>query len=386
MPCNLSGKASTKNKASHFIIISQGPFNFFLVFARLILCKTKIMRRNFILCCILCSLVAINSCKKNCCTQTYSWQLISDFPANSNGRYDAVDFVIGNYAYMATGLDCNFNRFNDLWQFDPVKQVWTQQASLPAAGRNAAVAMAIGPYGYIGAGYDGTNLLNDFWQYDPSTNLWTRKADFAGGPRYLAVAFGIGDYGYITTGYDTSSLNDCWQYDPNNDSWTQRANFGGTPRSGAVDFVYNNQAYVVTGSNNYGELVSDFWKFDPSKQDPQAWTRLRDIAYDSLATYLPLSASIMRTNAVAFVILGNKSNGNSDKAYLSTGEGNNGLDTLYRSTWSYSFSQDKWQSAIPFPGVGRQGAIGFSVQNLGFIGFGYGGTSCLSDIYEYYSP
>ncbi len=333
------------------------------------------MSRNFIFC-VLFSLSAIfNSCKKTN-DQAGNWIKLSNF--SGAGRSEAVTFVIGDFAYLTNGIDINFNRYNDLWQFDPVKGIWIQEANFPGNSRNSAIGMTIGNQGYLGTGYDGTNLLKDFWQYDPSTNSWTRKADFAGTARYDAVAFSIKNYGYVATGFDTSSLKDCWQYDPSLDLWKQRADLKGNPRLDAVTFVYNNQAYIVTGRNN-ASLVYDFWKFDPSQPDSSAWIQLRDIDDRNASSYDHDYTTILRTNAVAFVILNTKSG---DKAYITTGSYD--FNTLYKLTWSYDFAKDLWNEVTPFEGVAREGAVGFSVQNRGFVGTGRNANSTFMDIEEYH--
>ncbi|HSZ86082.1 MAG TPA: hypothetical protein VK787_08635 [Puia sp.] len=170
------------------------------------------MNRNFILCLLFAFSTVLNSCHKNCCNveaSTGNWVKLSDFSSVTNVRSETVTFVIDDLAYLTGGVDKNFIRYNDLWQFGPVKILWTQKASLPSSARSSAVGMNINDKGYVGTGYDGTNLLKDFWQYDPSSNSWAQKASFTGIARYDAVAFGIQNYGYIATGFDTASLKDC---------------------------------------------------------------------------------------------------------------------------------------------------------------------------------
>ena len=238
------------------------------------------------------------SCKSSSTSTTMGdWQTRSEM--DGVARSEAVSFVIGDSAYIATGYDGTY-RLADLWQYNPALDSWRQKADFPGTPRSSAVAFTLNDKGYVGTGYDGANKLNDFWQYDPTANSWKKKADFAGSARYDAVGFAVMNKGYITTGYDGNYLKDFWQYDDVADSWTQMISMGGTKRSGAVAFVYNNKAYVATGNNNgVTTSVNDLWVFDPTA-DPY-WSEKRQItnvstdSYDDLYTdYYPYKWSCIR--------------------------------------------------------------------------------------------
>lgn len=335
------------------------------------------MNRGFFLLLFGFSSITLLSHCRHCCIyagdNTGNWISRSAFVP----RIEAVEFVIGNFAYVATGIGGNGNRPGDLWQYDPQLDQWIQKANFPGAPRNSAVALSIGNLGYLGTGYDGHQLLKDFWAYDPSLNSWTEKADFAGSPRSDAVGFGMTKYVYISTGFDgTNMLNDCWQYDPAIDAWSQKQDVKLTPRSAAISFVYNNKAYIVTGKNR-DTAVTDFWVFDPSLPDSSAWYPLRPIANVSPESYDDGYTTIARWNAVAFIMLGTNTG---DKAFITTGE-NGSLTSL---TWAYDFATDLWYERTAFEGIPRTGALGFTVQNKGFAGLGNSGSTYDSDIREFY--
>ena len=199
--------------------------------------------------------------------------------------------MVGNYAYIGTGLDQQQNRYNDLWRFDPVKMIWYQVAeNANMSPRNLAVAFTINGKGYVGSGFDSTNALSDFWQYDPAANAWSQVAsmgDAASGPqpRYSAVAFGIdaAGYGYVGTGNDGMNYhNDFWQFTPpvsstDTGSWHKIIDLPGAARTQAVSWVYNNKGYVVTGIGTGGTLCNDFFYYDPTQQSSAVWKELRHI-------------------------------------------------------------------------------------------------------------
>ena len=314
--------------------------------------------------------VSLVSCSKSSTTDNGTtdgnWISRSDFEGVA--RSEAVSFMAGTKAYIATGYDGE-KRLNDLWQYDPDDNFWQQKAQFPGTARSSAVAFSVADQGYLATGYDGVNKLQDVWKYDPESNTWTQKNDFAGTARYDAVAFAINGKGYLSTGFDGNYLKDIWEYDPTVDSWTQRVSLGGTKRSAAVSFVYKNKAYIVTGVNN-GTAVNDFWVFDPSQPEGQAWVELRKISNVSTDSYDDAYA-IVRSNAVAFVI--------NDKAFITTGE--NG--SIYKDTWVYDFATDLWAKKTPYEGTERTGAVSFEINGRGFVLTGRSSTYQFDDIREF---
>src|SRR5674476_1180928 len=65
---------------------------------------------------------------------------------------------------------------------------WVSKSDLDGVARSEAVSFVVNDTAYIGTGYDGNVRLNDLWQYDAVKNFWTQKADFPGVPRSSAVA------------------------------------------------------------------------------------------------------------------------------------------------------------------------------------------------------
>jgi N-acetylneuraminic acid mutarotase len=289
-------------------------------------------------------------------TESGNWAKRSDF--TGNGRSEALDFTIGNFAYLGTGWDGDNKRFGDFWKYDPASDIWEQVSGLPVGTeRSSAVGFAVNGFGYCGTGYDGSKYLNDFYKFDPAANTWTKtNAVFPGAPRSEAIAFGIGNFGYVGTGFDgTDGQADFYSYDPVGDSWTS-VGFPGNKRYGAVTFTHNNQGYIVTGVDN-GTMQTDFWVFNPAS-DTSKWTQLRQISNISSDSYDDGYDNIARWNASAFVI--------GDKGYLSTGE--NGL--YYTYSWEYDFASDLWAQKTPFEGPATTGAVGFGISGKGFIATG----------------
>lgn len=291
------------------------------------------------------------------------------------GRAGAVSFVIGDIAYVGTGFDGTV-RYNTFYAYDPTGDSWSQIAPLPGVKRNSAAAFTVSGKGYVATGYDGVNKLQDNWEYTPSSNTWAKKADLpdpansavGSGARYGSVGFGIGSFGYICSGYTGSHQKDLWQYNPATDSWTQKKSMNTTDkRTGAVALVYQDKAYIVSGTYN-GTVVTEMAMYDPATD---TWTKKRDIANLSSEAYDDGYTSIVRSNAVGFVI--------GDKGYLTTGE--NGANV--KTTWEYDFATDLWTQRTSFERTDRNSAVGFAVKNRGYVTTGKNSTYYFDNMDEF---
>ena len=169
------------------------------------------------------------------------------------GRGLPVAFTIGNKAYVGTGtyrLDRAHNAIylDDFWEYDPATDSWQQKANVPQKGRTSATGLSLGNKGYVGLGvYYYDTRLKDWWEYDPVADTWTRKKDFAGSPRYFALSFTLGGRGYIGTGGSWTALKDFWEYNPATDNWIRKADFPIRPENAPVAFTVGSRAYVATG-------------------------------------------------------------------------------------------------------------------------------------------
>lgn len=318
----------------------------------------NIFRKSFLLTSLLIGATFI-SCSSDDSTELVgNWVKKSSFdgPARSN----ATSFVIGDFAYVTTGYTGD-EYLNDLWAYNSTGDYWEQKSSFTGVARSAASAFELNSKGYVGLGYDGTNKLKDFYQYDPVANQWTKKADFAGSGRYSAVGFQVGGKAYFGTGYDGNYLKDFYQYDATADSWTLVSGFGGNKRRNAAVFVINDKAYLGTGVNS-GAYQTDFWEFNPATD---TWTKKRDLDddEDDHDTYL-----LTRSNAVAFAMNG--------LGYIGTGE-------FSKTIWEYNPTTDLWNEKTALEGSARTDAIGFAINQRGFILLGKSGSSYFDDAWEF---
>ncbi len=302
------------------------------------------------------------SCSEDDSTEELVGNWLEKSSFDGPARSSAVGFVIGNYAYVATGYTGDAY-LNDLWVYNSDGDFWEQKADFIGVKRSAASGFELDGIGYVGLGYDGTNRLKDFYQYNPSTNTWTQKADFAGTARYGAVGFQVAGKAYFGTGYDGNYLKDFYQYNPSTDTWTQSSGFGGDKRRNATVFVINDKAYFGTGiSNNVNQY--DFWEFDGTTE---IWTKKRDISRGDTDEYNE-DYSIVRSNASSFVI--------NNLGYIVCGDNST-------SVWQYNPVTDLWTEKTPLEASGRIDAFGFAANNKGYIVLGRTGTSYFDDLLEF---
>ncbi len=247
----------------------------------------------------------------------YVWTQKTPPPFGTNGRAGQELFSINGLVYMAMGVDSSFNTYNDLWEYNPATDTWTQKGvfpyqgsystssfvinneayivggwwrqgatynqtiscnykytpitnsftpmtAFPDANRYTGVAFTLNGKGYFGTGFSPTT--NDLWEYDAANGTWTQKASMPGAVRQSAIGFAIGGYGYISTGnldVPLTIYSDTWRYDPVANSWLQRASFPGAPRTGSAVFVLNNEAFVIGGSNFTNTAFNQVFKYNP---------------------------------------------------------------------------------------------------------------------------
>ena len=346
-------------------------------------------------------------------TQNGNWVARATWPGVQMGYGSA--FVINDVAYVGLGINplSPNARLTAFFKYTPsainyaqptgydsAYGSWTIVAAFTGAPRSNACAFAVQGIGYVGTGVgnDGFTPLADFWSYNPGSNSWAEidsiHDDSTSYPRFDAVAWGFDSVGYVLTGTDNNYyFGDVWKYSPATGHWTAKPYLKGNQRSGATVWVYQNKGYIMAGytpgsrwaQNN---MCYDFWVYDPHVAETadsiNAWQRLRDIYNTSSATYDDGYTNIIRKYGAGFLIpaTANQYGNTRDKGYITLGQ--NGTSLTY--TWEYDFGTDLWTEKTPYEGTARSGAVGFTLQNRGFVGtgLGTGNTSGFSDIEEFF--
>lgn len=100
------------------------------------------------------------------------WTQLTALPGT--GRWEATGFALGGKGYIIGGSSTNdpyASRMKDVWRYDPTTNQWTRLGDFPGYARYSATSFVVGNKAYIGTGIGGpsnTPFLKDFWEYDPS--------------------------------------------------------------------------------------------------------------------------------------------------------------------------------------------------------------------------
>ncbi len=294
-------------------------------------------------------------------SQNYSWKQKASIPGLS--RYGAFKFVIGSYGYVGGGCDSLGNNLNDLWMYNPLNNTWTQKSSCPIYTRTAG-SFAINFKGYVVGGIlNSGSITNQLYEYDAITNSWTQKSNYPGSPVYAAASFSLNGKGYYGIGNGGTATGpyhvQFYEYNPVTDSWSQKANFPGISRYGVNSIVSGSYGYVGFGSNEtLFAFFNDWYQYNPVTD---SWLPKQNY---------PIAIS----NPSSFYI--------NNKIYMACGHNFvNAFDLMY----SYDEVSNTWVSEPAFPGTGRWAGIGFSINNIGYVGTGWDttGINTFSDFYEF---
>jgi len=224
-------------------------------------------------------------------------------------RGGAIAFSLNNKAYVGLGQGNTAPYYNDLWEFDPETNSWSQKSSFIGSPRRQAVAFTIDTLAYVGTGQSSNGFEKDFYSYNGTTNTWVQVSDFGGTARKGAVGFTMGAEGYVGTGDDGVYTNDFWQYQASSDTWIEKANFPSTERTGACGWGVFPTAFIACGYDNTLNYKKDVWEYNVYGD---VWVQRTDFIGEK------------RTNASAFVIDG--------IGYLGLGYNGSFLDDFYAYT------------------------------------------------------
>ena len=137
---------------------------------------------------------------------------------------------------------------------------WVQKAGFPGSGRHGAISFTIGNKAYVGMGHINSGPLgevyfNDIWEYDPASDSWTQKADYPEAAFAYGMAFSHNNLGYIGFDYTLFSFN------PQTNSYIQKADpiFSLVSENKINIEIYNEIVFVMQASMHSYSPLSDTW-------------------------------------------------------------------------------------------------------------------------------
>lgn len=360
--------------------------------------------------------------------QTDEWTERAPFAYGNSSRINASSFVVNGKAYVGFGRDEFQNNYNDLWEYNPQTDSWTQKSSCPTIGRQSAIATSLRNSGYIGSG-TGTNI-NDWWKYTPATDSWTQLTNIplsqrygntcsilnnkiyvtGGGGHYVydtetdswaqktsvprsliyAESFVIDNFMYVVGGQNSNTgTNSCdsmttkknlWQYNPSTDSWTQKADMNLGNISNGCAISLNGQGYFICGGAQQNCIAQNGGFVEYGGREREAMIVYTPTT-NSWETKSPLGG--MKNNFGFSCTIGNK--GYTLMQYWIYNDNNPYIDSTEVYLFEYDVLNNSWKQKSKYPGLGiYQCGGGFALN--GKIYFGSGASSInnyVTDFWEY---
>jgi N-acetylneuraminic acid mutarotase len=375
-------------------------------------------------------------------TITDEWTERAPFAYGNSPRMNAVAFVVNGKGYVGFGQGNSGPYYNDLWEYNPQTDSWTQKSSCPAIGRHSAVATNVANSGYVGTGWSTNTYLNDWWKYTPSTdswvqlasfphsnfgyscstvnnkiyvtgsstitqtsgtginyeynpetNLWTQKSSIPT-YRYYSESFAIGDTIYVCGGQlnpanlqggadpcnsAVTTLDEVWAYSPTTDSWIQKSDMNLGKISNGVTATVNGYGYYITGG--YYQACQGFGVWNNGSYGREA-----NLKYSPTTDSWEIKAvhGGIKQNFGFSTTIGNKGYA----LFQYRGIVNNSLsmaDLFEIYMFEYDPSNNSWVQKSKYPGQGKfLSGIGFSINGKIYYGAGASGNNLyVSDFWEY---
>ncbi len=308
------------------------------------------------------------------------------FISRISGLYPKTPFYVRSYIITSQG-DTGYNPAVLVDTTIQVIDAWYKSKNMSTYGRDGAVAIKYGKGDgvriVVGTGRSGQLLKNDFWEFDPFSEIWTQFANF---PIQVTQAVGFSlNYTdvyqqkqmklYAGTGelnVDGTSKSDYWfEFDFDIRSWKPTGSYATYPFkvSRAIAFAIDDKGYVGFGSTEANTSVTAFFRFDPVAADTSGgypWVSMPTLA-DRYA----------RADAIAFTIQG--------IGFVGTGINTN-TNEIFRDLWKFypdPISGGTWIKCANMPGLPRYGAVGFVIDDFGYVGLGTDGVDGYKDFYRY---
>lgn len=209
-------------------------------------------------------------------SESDTWNVKSYFP-QGNIKYNAVGWTLNGYGYVTLGTQGYLNTpKRETLRFSHETNSWIYVKAYPGELPPNYWTIYSTGYSMDNIGYalifNLSQIKNYFWKYNPSLDEWFQLPSFPGNAKSSTNSFGLNSVGYViggsknASGNETSAiLKEVWKFDESLNNWIQLEDFPGEPRQSAVTFTIENKAYYGTGFGKNGQLLKDFWEFDPTK-------------------------------------------------------------------------------------------------------------------------
>ena len=166
------------------------------------------------------------------------------------GRASACACSCDGKGYVFAGRKSDKTYLNDLWEYDPKTDTWTDLGSAPMRERVNATMCSYDGKLYVGLGYGAQRAyvdsayLQDWWEYNPKTGEWRQLADYPDEYTIACTCFATEGKIYSLYGFRHAFSRDVCCYDVATDEWElwernlQRAKYNTGGRGALLDGVF----------------------------------------------------------------------------------------------------------------------------------------------------
>jgi N-acetylneuraminic acid mutarotase len=269
-------------------------------------------------------------------TSAQVWIQLPDFPGIK--RDDGVAVVVGNKAYVGTGL-VEWALTLDFWVLDLNSYTWSYGVAMPPSTNRQYACTFAGNNSFYVFGGDGNNgACADMYRFDVSTNTWTAVASKPGNGLIGASCMNFGDKVIICGGKFQSgkASAEVWEYTISTNSWQQKNNYPFAGRWRASATVLNGFGYLVFGRDSGGAFCKELYKYAPASD---SWTKISEAPVNKGRAY----AAFQTVNNRLFLFAGIDS-----------------LDQVYKNCWYYTEASNTWDPGPDLPSTGRKGGMSYA--------------------------
>lgn len=321
-----------------------------------------------------------------------------------SGLEDETQYYVSSYIITGTGTgenivhkDTAYNPVELAFSTDPPQNLWEERTEFSGQPYLGAVSFTYNDKLYVGLGHN--EIWDDrIYEYDPQNETWSEFTTLPPGTEKFtnAVAFVIEDvqigqgtyrdYLYVGTGLlkgdEKETTDNFFRYDFDKDQWSELrddSKFSGGPRQNAIGFSIDGKGYVALGSFynslNGNEIVLDnVYMFDPEFNDnDNNYPQGRWYKAASFPGGKRTQASVFTLDGVAYISCGKDEDG----------EYQNDLWAMSLPTTGAEQGDVNWSRKRDFPGTARIEAVGYSINDMGYIGTGLDNDSLRSDYWRY---
>ncbi len=246
-------------------------------------------------------------------------------------------------------------------KYDTTNNSWTQKASLPGSGRTGCIGVSHSGFGYVGLGWDGSNMFNDIFEFNPMNNSWLLETTYPGQGLRNCFAAVVNNELFVGGGSKLNGavVSDFWKYNFSTGLWTQLSNFVLSGRQAGISFSIDSLIFFGMGHNNVSDF-NDIWAYNVNSG---LWSQ-----YSNFPGNDRLQSSV---NIVG------------KKAIIGGGNALGSGGVRYSDYYEFDYITNSWRAISGFISGSRTTSAGFTVGNRTFLSSGIDSTgTVLNDLWE----